>query len=269
MYNDLSPQAKTLFRNIVFLGSVAVIIALGMLSFSYWASGLNDLGQRRQNRVISVTGEAKVAVTPDIAVFTTSVVTNAAKVKDAQQENNRRAQAVREFLEQSGVEERDIKTVQYSIYPQYEYYEVPPCYSAPCPPRRPPTITSYEVRSTLEVKVRKLENADKLLDGVISNGANEIGMIEFKVDQEEKIRADAREDAIEDAKEKAKALSKELGIRLKSIVSFSESGPIYPIYGKGAAAGYGGGGDAAFGTPVVEPGEQEIRSIVTITYEFE
>lgn len=223
-------------------------------------------------RQLAVAGEGKTTVKPDIAVFTAGVVTQAAKVKDAQAENTRKSNAIIDFLKKNGVEEKDIKTVQYNVYPQYSYMPVPPCLPpGPCSISeiRPPKISFYQVNQTIEVKVRDLGKVDNLLSGVVSAGANEVGSIAFKVDDPEMARTAARKKAIDNATVKAQALAADLGVRLKRIVSFNEEGSGYPIYPMAMeyskSVGLGGGAAPA---PQVQPGEQEITANVTIVYEF-
>lgn len=248
---------------------VGMVLALFMFAFWYGVSGLNEWRNTTGVRQISVSGEGKVGVRPDIATFMASVVTQSAKVKDAQEENARRSNDVLTFAKAQGVKEKDLKTVGYSINPQYQY-DSRPCiqtFPSPCP-QNPPRIVSYEVRSSVEIKVRDLGKVDDLLAGVVSAGANEVGSIQFSIDDEEKIKADARKLAIDDARAKAKVLAKDLSVRLGKIISFSESGGGIPIYARAFEAKGGFGEDVAAPSPQVEPGEQEIKSNVTITYEF-
>jgi hypothetical protein len=257
-----------------FLGGFATPLLIGAVlstfAFAFWygVSGWKEWRSIREPWQMSVTGEGKITARPNVAIFTASVLTQAQKVKDAQNENSRRSNAIIEFLKKNGVGEKDIKTVGYNISPQYRYYNEPRCLSYPCPPQNPPEIASYQVQHTIEVKVRDLDKADNLLDGVVASGANEIGSIRFDIDDKDALLAKARKEAIEDAKGKARVLAQDLGVRLGKIVSFSESGSPIPIFARAAAEAKGGFGGGAAPAPEVEPGEQEIRSTVTITYEF-
>lgn len=257
-----------------FLGGFATPLLTGAVlsafTFAFWygVSGWKELQEIKAERQITANGEGKVVARPDIATFTASVITQAEKVKDAQLENTRRSNAVIGFFKQQGIEEKDIKTVSYNIFPQYQYFSEPRCLSFPCPPQKPTQIVSYEVRHAIQVKVRDLEKVDTLLDGVITSGANEVGSITFDVDNKDALLAEARKKAIDDAKEKARTLAKDLGVRLGRIVSFSESGGPIPIFARTLGAGGGFGGDMAAPATQVEPGEQEIRVNVSLTYEF-
>ena len=243
------------------------MLSVFALAFWYGVSGWKEFRSIRETQQINVAGEGKVSVKPDIALLNVGIVTGAKKIKDTQLDNSRLSGSVLGFLKEKGVEEKDIKSVNYSIYPQYNYYDTQACLAYPCPPRKPPEVVSYQIRHTLEIKVRDLDEVDNLLDGVVSAGATEVGSVSFTVEDEEKVKQDARKKAIEDAKQKAKVLTRDLGVRLGKIVGFSESGGPFPTYARAFEAKGGFGGDVA-PTPEVQPGEQEIRSNVTITYEF-
>lgn len=261
IYQDYSHYAKRLVRFVI--AAFLVALAVGAIAFLIRPSYFQESGATP--RQIAVSGEGKVAMKPDMATFSVGVVTQAKKIKDAQSQNSERSTTVLDFLKGQGIAEKDLQTIGYTISPQYQYFSTPPCYTSPCPIPHPPEITGYEVRHTIEVKVRDLEKVDALLDGVVAKGANEVGSIQFGFQEDTKIRDDARAKAIENAKEKASVLAKELGVRLGKIVSFSESSGGYPVIYAERALGLGGGSAPA---PSVQAGEQEIRSNVTIMYEL-
>lgn len=264
-YQHLSSRSKTYAMVLGFLLLIGLVLSSFAFAFGYGVRGWWGSDEIKVPRQISVGGEGKIAMKPDMATFTAGVVTQAKKIKDAQADNNARSAAVTDFLKGQGIEEKDLQTVGYTIMPQYQYFSTPPCYTSLCPVSHPPEITGYEVRHTIEVKVRTLDKVDALLDGVVGKGANEVGSIQFGFQEDTKIRDDARAKAIDNAKTKAQTLAQELGVRLGKIVSFSESGGGYPIYAERA---YGMGGGGATLAPSVQAGEQEITSSVTITYEL-
>lgn len=245
-------------------------VVLSSFAFAYWYFvSAWDIRSGQEIRQLNVTGEGKIAAKPDIAMFTASVVTQAKKVGDAQSENTKRSNAVLTFLKNKGIAEKDLKTIGYSVYPQYVYQS--PVICSPnsfCSPPKPPEISSYEVRHTIEIKIRDLNIVDDFLEGVVSSGANEVSSINFTLDNPEMAHAEARKKAIEDAKTKADVIARDMGVKLVRITGFSESGGPYPIYAYSAkeGGGFGGGGDTI--APQVASGEQEIISNVSITYEF-
>ena len=262
IYHDLSPSMQKHVQRMAVVLLAGLVLSSFAFAFSHFASTSKIAQEKRSARTITVSGEGKISVRPDIATFTVGVTVEAEKVGDAQLQNTRRANAILEFLIGQGVDKKDLKTIRYSINPQYQY-TTNKLRTYPSPDRRR-EIVAYEVRNTIEVKVRDLEKIDELLEGVVINGANEVGSIRFTVDDEEKVKMEARREAIKDAKTKAKILAKDLGVRLGKIAAFSESGGGIPIYARAFA-------EADFGVsaaPQTEPGEQEIRSFVTVTYEF-
>lgn len=210
-------------------------------------------------RTFSVQAESKSVVVPDVVKFTFSVITEGKNLESLQEENTTKSNAVIEFLKSSGIEKKDIKTISYSVSPQYQYS---PCIGVSiCPP---PSIGGYSIQQTVEVTVRDFEKASDALAGVVSRGANSVSGLSFTVDDPAKVESMARREAVEKAREKAKELAKAGGFRVGKLVSISDlsvSPPIYP-YALDKVEGRGGGG------PVIEPGTQDVTASVELTYEI-
>lgn len=203
---------------------------------------------------VSFSGEGKVISKSDIALVNLSIVTESATSKSAQDNNSKKSKAVVEFLKKQKIEDKDIKTTSYNIYPQYSY----PRYDKP-------VISGYQVNQTMEIKIRNLDDVSAILDGVVSAGANQINNLSFEIDEPEKLKSEARKMAIDDAKKKARELEKELGIDLGKIINFSESAGGFPtpifLEAKGGIGGEDGG-------PSVPSGENEIVVNVYLTYQI-
>jgi len=203
---------------------------------------------------ISFSGEGKVFAKPDIARINFAIITEGVTSKAAQDKNSPKSKAVTALLEKLGIEEKDVKTTSYNIYPQYNY-----------PRSGVPEIKSYQVTQSFEVKVRDLDKVSDVLEGLVSAGANNVINLGFSVDDPEMLKAEARAKAISDAKKKANELEKQLGIRLGKIVSFSENTGGFPneiFYAKGL--GGGAGGDASS----LPAGENEILITISLTYQI-
>lgn len=266
-YHDLPPEGKRIMHVLGLILITGLTLSSFAFAYSYIVSAHVAERAGTSSRQISVNGEGEISLRPDTAVFDAGVITQAKRVSDAQHQNSQRSHVMIDLLKQRGVAEKDIKTISYSITPQYVYSIARPCIPESCPPQRPPEIVGYEVRNTIEIKVRDLTKTDTLLEDVASAGANEISSLSFRVDDEEIARAQARAKAIADAKMKASVLARDLGIRLGRIVGYSDQeGVPPPIYGGGLQMMRA---DAVESTvPQVQPGEQEIHSSVTVTYEF-
>ncbi len=215
---------------------------------------------------ITVSDSSEIFAKPDLAVVNFSVVSEKKTVIEAMEENTKAMNGIVKAMKNKGVEEKDLKTTNFSIYPRYEYDKRAEVYSYPYPEGKR-ILVGYEVRQSLEVKIRDLAKIGGLIGAATEAGANEIGDLRFTIDKEDELKKQARTEAIKKAKEKAEELAKELGLRLVRVVNFSDAdfAPVYYDYLKAEASGMGGGGAA---TPQIETGENVIRSTVSITYEI-
>ncbi len=237
---------------------VLIAIAAVMAAYQYKVS----VEMTYPNRTFSVDGSGDVDVTPDLATFSVTVTTEGGKnVADVQSANSDKMNKVNVFLKEQGVDKKDLKTAQYNLSPRYDYS---PCLSGNCPA---PTISGYNLTQTLQVKVRDTGKLGSLLSGVVANGANSVSEVSFVVDDDSDAKNDAREKAIADAKKKAAATAKAAGFRLGKLVTMYENAAPSPQYGMGGEMM-----DAvslkANVPPAVEPGTQNTKVQVTLTYEI-
>jgi len=215
---------------------------------------------------ISVSGKGEVVATPDIAIFSFGVIEESASVADAQKAATEKMNSILDYVKRSGVDDKDVKTTSYNIYPRYDYVGYIP---AAMRSGNKQILAAYVVSQNIEIKVRKLEDAGKLLSSIGEFGATNVSGLTFAQDNQDELVREARDKAIKDARTQAKALAKSLGVSLGDITSFYENqnypGPIF--YAKNAAMGMGG--DGGIETSVSVPsGENKIISNVTITYEI-
>jgi len=204
---------------------------------------------------IIISGEGKIYATPDIGLITLGVVSQAGTVAPAQKDNTDKMNKIIKAMKDLGVDDKDLQTTNYNIYPRYSYT------------RSVQTLIGYEVDQSLEVKIRNLDKVGDILAKGAELGANQVGSLTFTFDDPEKLNQEARLKAIANAKEKADALSAELGVKIVRVINFSESSYIPPSpYYPEKAMGIGGGGGAA---PDIQTGQNLITSNVTITYEIQ
>jgi uncharacterized protein len=248
------------------LGILALFLTVAVISE---LRGLKFIGTGvPATNTISVSGEGEVFAVPDMATFSVTVQEEAKEVQDAQETATEKANEIIAFLEDEGVEEKDIKTTNYNVYPQYDYIRSV-CSEGLCPPGRQ-ELRGFEVSQTLTVKVRDTEKAGDLLSGVGSRGASKVSGLSFTIDDEDALNSEARAMAIEDAQTKATELARQLGVSLVRVVGFYENDYGYP-----APYAYGLGGDVAVAraesasvAPQIPVGENKIVSNVSVTYEI-
>jgi uncharacterized protein YggE len=254
------------FVVVVLLGAfLAVQIAGNIMGWRYIGAGLNA------TNTINVSGYGEAFGAPDIATFTFTVSSEKTTVAAAQADVTAKINAITEYLKAQGIADKDVRTSDYSIYPQYDYLAaVCPAGSAYCGGGKQ-TLRGYEVRQTTTVKVRDTAKAGDLLTGVGTKGATEVSGLSFTFDDPNKLQNEAREEAIADAKQKADLLAKQLGVKLVRVVSYNDSGnystPAY--YAKDMAYGMGGTvANQSVEAPRISIGENKVSSNVSVTYEI-
>lgn len=204
----------------------------------------------RLERTITVTGSGKVPARNDIAMTSIGFSNTDKDVKVAQANNARVMNPLKADLKNMGIEDKDI-TDQYTIYPDYDY-------------TKGQELKGYRVSNTLAVKIRDLGKIPAVLNLAGKYGANEIGGLNFTIDDQENLKNQAREEALVDAKKKAKKLADQLGVRLVGVVTYSEysNDPVYPF----------GGASEDFvnvkGPASISSGSQDVSTNVSITYEI-
>lgn len=252
--------------------------ALGMLALFLLIQSVKALKEYRYvgsgvtaSNTISVSGTSEVFAVPDVATFSVSVQEEAKEVESAQETATQKTNDIIEYLKDQGVEERDIKTQDYNVYPQYDYLQDSTREGLYTPGRQ--VLRGYQVSQTLSVKVRDTDKAGELLSGVGSRGATNVSGLSFTIDDEDALKAQARQEAIDDAKAKADELASQLGVNIIRVVGFYEDSSGYmPFYGKGGVAmdTMSVRSEAAMPAPAPQlpVGENKIISNVNVTYEI-
>lgn len=215
-------------------------------------------------KTIMIVSEGEALAVSDIASFTFSVNEEGATSEEAQKKATDKINKALDYLKSNNVDEKDIKTENYSIYPKYE--NVAPCYAFECNARQP-KIIGYTVSQSIRVKVRDTDNTGKFLTELTKFEINDVSGISFTIDDEDAIYDLARKDAIEKAKAKAEAIAKDLNVRLGKIVSFNEDST--PMY-RGEMYGLGGDSmmSAKAAVPQIPQGENKYTTRVYVTYEL-
>jgi len=207
--------------------------------------------------VISDVGE--VSAVPDLAMVSLTVTNEAERVEEAIAENADKMNTVIEEIKKLGIEEKDLKTTSFNIYPRYEYIKDRFGYTTG---KR--TLAGYEITQVLEVKIRDIEKVGTVIEKGTSVGINDVSNLRFTIDDQEELKKQARALAIEKAKQKAQNLTAQLGVKLGRITSFSENYYV-PYLGARSFETEGGMGG---GVPDIEAGENKISVSIIITYEI-
>ncbi|MFA5013212.1 MAG: SIMPL domain-containing protein [Candidatus Paceibacterota bacterium] len=217
---------------------------------------------------VSVSKTGTVYVQADLAVVDLTVTTEAKSADGALTQNRAKASKVLEFLKAQGVQEKDIKTINYNLYPRYEYSKAgagaeiyPPISDG----QR--YLVGYDATETIEVKIRELDKIGAITQGAVTAGVTDVGSLNFTVESEDAAKNQARSQAIVNARAEAEMIASGLGVQLGQIVGYTESNN-FPYYGMGGAMK---SLDSSVATPSAVPvavGENKVEVTVNITYEI-
>lgn len=271
-------EVTTHMRRLLTAGTVALILlALFLLVRSVNALKENKFigGGVPASNTIYVNGHGEVNATPDTGQFSFTLHEENKDATEAKRIVTEKGDAIFAFLKSKGVEEKDIKTNTFTVYPHYEYRSTvgvaEPALAMPMYYDRGSTqvFVGMVVEQTVTVKVRNVDDAGTLIAGVTDQKVQNVSGLTFTVDDPDMLQREARKEAIDQAHDKAEELAKDLGVTIVRVVSFSESGGGYPMpyYAKAEmATAMDGQGSSV---PTLPTGETTVSSDVTITYEIE
>ena len=241
-----------LYRIVMAFIGVFAIATAGWIFYQFSALPQNYPQQ------VSVTGEGKAYVKPDVAMVALGMHSEALKSQDAVDKNNQIINGIIVSLKALGIEDKDIQTTSYSLNPLYDYTE------------RGRIFKGYSLDQQVSVKIRNFEKISEVLDKATFGGANTVGDLQFTVDNPETARAEARAKAIEQAREKAVSLFGQSGLKMGKLITVYEGGGyggcgpdcVQPAYGMGGALM-----DKATVAPQIQSGQMEVNASVTLTYQ--
>jgi hypothetical protein len=176
--------------------------------------------------------------------------------------------AILAYLKDQSIADKDIKTQNYNLYPQYRYEErVCVAGNSYCPPGER-VADGFEVSQTVSVKIRQTDTSGSIIAGVGERGATNISGLNFMIDDTDALKAEARALAIQDAQAKAGVLAEQLGVQIVRMTDYSENGGNYqPYYYKEQAMNSAMEESSDFEGADMPVGEDSTTVQVNITYE--
>ena len=208
--------------------------------------------QPARRLVVSGTGQASARA--DVAVISAGVVTRADTAAAALAENSGAMNRVLEQLQSAGLAEEDIQTAQFSVIPLYETPE--PGARIPETPR----IVGYQVSNQVTARVAELDRLGRILDALVTAGANSIDGPSFDLADPDALLDQARDAAVADALAKARRYAAAAGVELGEILTIEEGGAYAPPPRPMMRA------EAMAADVPIAPGQTEITANVTITF---
>lgn len=165
---------------------------------------------------LSLSATGKAMREPDIAFISTGVQTEAETAEAAMADNREAMNGVFEALREVGIEERNIQTSNFQLYPRYDYIETDEG------PRGRRELAGYVVSNQVTAKITDLDTVGATLDSLVSAGGNTFNGIRFALEDDSAARDEARRQAISDALARAELYAGATGYEVARIVTISE-----------------------------------------------
>lgn len=249
----------------------ALFTVLALVLFNYVVNHNWNLFYKSNAQPFTVDGTATVKAAPDKAEIFFSVTKTAPKLQDAKDEANKATNAMVNAVEKLGINKKDIKTTNYNSYPNYADTPIAQPNTLMMPMKQDmQTILNYTVNQSITISISDQEKVNVVIDEVTKLGAENISgpNYTFSETTQKQLQQEARVKAIADAKQKAQDLAKASGMRLGKLISVQEGSNGYmsarPML---MDTKMQAGGMAASAPTQINPGENELTTNVTLSYE--
>ena len=204
---------------------------------------------------LDITATGEVTRVPDVAIISAGVVTRSTTATGAIQENADRMEKVRGALKRAGIADKDIQTSNISLNPEYRYEN-----------NQPPQLTGYTATNQVSIRFRDIRNSGRILDALVTQGANQINGPNLTIDKPEGALDEARAKAATAGRARAELYARALGMRVVRLLSVSESGgysspPPMPTVMRAQMA------DSA--QSKIDPGKQQLQVTLAMTFELQ
>ncbi|MBI5123396.1 SIMPL domain-containing protein [Candidatus Roizmanbacteria bacterium] len=235
----------------IFLSFFIFTKVFGPLPFS-----VNSVTTTKTN-LFTIEGTGEATAVPDTALISLGVNKEAATVEIAQNQVNQIINQITADLKKLGIEDKNIKTINYSVNPNYDNFV------------GSQRINGYSVSANIEARIKPIEKANQAISIATKDGATQVGGVQFVLNDEtkKKLEDKARIEAIKTAKTKAQSLANAAGIRLRKIVDVQENNsnavpqPMFRTMTLDKGAGQ------AVPPTELNPGENKISITISLSYE--
>jgi len=254
---------------------IVLVLVLGAIALGILAILRDKIMQNDQNQFV-VTAQGKITAPPDVATVDFSVQSTISKnIGDIVKDGNTKMNAIIAALTKLKIDKADIQTNQYQLNPIYNY---PVITSKPLFPDSSVSSNStmtttqtvlqgYQLTEGITVKIRDLNTVGDVVQAAIAAGANQAGGVSFTIDDQDKIKAEARALAITKAMEKAKTIAGQSGLKLGKLINVTESTGPLPYYANVYdMKSVGAGAVSEAPSASIQSGSLDITDDVVLTY---
>ena len=163
---------------------------------------------------IRVTGDAVVTAKPDRAQIDVGVLTQEKQSQNAATQNARAMDSVLSALHKLLGPDADIKTINYTLSPDYQYRPI----------GGKPSVSSYTAMNVVRVTVDELDKVGSVIDTATQAGANHNESVRYTVRDPQVLHSQAVREAALKAKANAEVLAAALNLKVLRTLTVEETG---------------------------------------------
>lgn len=168
-------------------------------------------------KVITVNGQGVVSSTPSLLDFSIYVEERGETASKLNDKVNFKSKQIIDLLTDTGVQHKDIQSMQVNLYPWYER------------DRNSQIQKGFVLSRLIKVTLRDFANYTSVLDGLSKIGTQRIDGFQYRAENSDAIYLRALELALDDANKRANKISKSLGIKIGKVVSVNEHSAYSPV----------------------------------------
>ena len=211
---------------------------------------------------LSVSAEVRLSIAADLASFNIGVHNSATQAQTALDENNRLMQQLLSSLKAAGVLPDELSSGPLSVQPQWQ----------PRPRNADknwrPQIAGYQARSQLLIETAQLDKVAGFIQAGMEAGANQIGQLEFGLQNDEAVHQQALADATQLAGQRASIAANAAGVKLGSLHRINvgpRSSRPYPV----ARTAMRRMSDESAPAPIIAAGTIDVSASIDLTYRLQ
>ncbi len=174
--------------------------------------------EQKQIPQINVSGEGKIKVTPDKILVSIGVENVGKDATEVKKLNDETVDKVIKFIKKFGIPTADYQTTNVSLNRTYDYDK---------------KKYNFQASQSIIITLRDITKYDSLMMGLVDNGINNIGNVEFQSSKIEEYKSAARKEAMKEAKRKAEDYVSVLGQKVGKALLISDASTAYypqPMY---------------------------------------
>jgi uncharacterized protein YggE len=237
--------------------------ALLLLPFALLSSAAYADDDRPIVNTITVHGEAVTKIAPDEVTLPVTVRSENTSLKAAKEKHDEKLRKLLALAQKEGIAKDKIQTSYTSISPEYDTDN-----DTPTPTRH---IRGYTAETSIEFKLTDMSKLADFMNGVVDAGIDDIGSVQYGLQDEDKVKEDTLVEAMQHASQKATRIAEAAKVSIdkpiiidEGDVDISRPMPPRPMFRMAMVANAA----MAPASPDLPAGLIEIHQTVTVTYQL-